>query len=769
MDGSAPDGAGGGGGYRGVSELGDRRRKALFRVKMLSPLFHGGGVLQREDLRARRGGATGCGQASQEKRRKVAHFDDRDVVHTLLQGCVSWDDNVVREALNQVSTKMLSEYISSREMFDAVHTAEVLFTPLLFACIHGNCGAVKELVARGAPLEKGVVGNSVTPLYAAAHYGHEDIVKVLCAAGALVNASQSDGASVLYAACKQGHLDTVRLLKQYNANVNICKSNGVTSLHVAAQNGHWQVCSFLIKVMGMDVHKCSDTGSTPLHLAVFQKREMVVRTLLENGADVDATDEWGWTPLHVAAQAGNTNIIHLLVVSPVVPKSTLHVEAKTISEDLLTHWGGCKDKSGPLQGVDWSSCDLKELRTDAICLLRLNRRKKDEYTPLMVACRSGADVSAAQYLLDMGANPRMKLSDGITPLMIAAKQGHLVYVQMLSKCLSRNDFLAHTTVQMWNALHWAAKGGRVSVVRFLLSLKDEKTIFTPDIQNQNMMTPLYIACHHGNLEVVKCLVEEFGADTNRMIGQHAITPLYTACKHGHVNVVRYLYGRSSTIRPSSSLFTAAKYDRVRVARFLVEEADLDPLEERNAQGWTPIHSAARAGATKVLDYFVNRLGASAVVCCKTETIQQAAGLREQAEEGDRLFGKYTPLHLAASNGRMGAVRYLVGPPVWADLEELSTRGHTAEMVGTFFFVFNVYLSRAFVCTACSYGRILCCIGLAPSCQGVVVVTLLRRHKPDRQDQRAVISRRGCGPLSSSPNKNIWRCSIDYRVPCGTRK
>jgi uncharacterized protein len=57
---------------------------------------------------------------------------------------------------------------------------------------------------------------------------------------------------------------------------------------------------------------CGD-GRTPLHHAVIEGDSGLLRSLLEVGADANASDHAGWTPLHFAAQSHDLNAVRLLL------------------------------------------------------------------------------------------------------------------------------------------------------------------------------------------------------------------------------------------------------------------------------------------------------------------------------------------------------------------------------------------------------------------------------------------------------------------------
>jgi len=51
---------------------------------------------------------------------------------------------------------------------------------------------------------------------------------------------------------------------------------------------------------------------TPLHIAIFKGHDRIAKSLIENGANLDATDSFGLTPLHIACMRGNLDMAVLL-------------------------------------------------------------------------------------------------------------------------------------------------------------------------------------------------------------------------------------------------------------------------------------------------------------------------------------------------------------------------------------------------------------------------------------------------------------------------
>lgn len=71
-------------------------------------------------------------------------------------------------------------------------------------------------------------------------------------------------------------------------------------LHLASRNGHKNVVDVLLAA-GVNVNLLTGSG-TALHEAALCGKDTVVRTLLDNGADLDATDNEGRTALDLLEQ-----------------------------------------------------------------------------------------------------------------------------------------------------------------------------------------------------------------------------------------------------------------------------------------------------------------------------------------------------------------------------------------------------------------------------------------------------------------------------------
>jgi ankyrin repeat protein len=180
----------------------------------------------------------------------------------------------------------------------------------------------------------------MTVLHCAARKGYPEIVKVLLAMGADVNArtraryeNRIGGgktlipeASVLEFAIDNSYYDkeqpefknrkeVVKLLLSHGAQVNPRTDSYCTPLYQAVEHRDTEIVKQLI-AHGADVNPRASYDEflpTPLMLAIFRDEIEIVRLLLEAGADLKAREVLGNTPLHLAARTRAKDMVKLLV------------------------------------------------------------------------------------------------------------------------------------------------------------------------------------------------------------------------------------------------------------------------------------------------------------------------------------------------------------------------------------------------------------------------------------------------------------------------
>jgi len=64
---------------------------------------------------------------------------------------------------------------------------------------------------------------------------------------------------------------------------------------------------------GVNIDFSNNDGLTALHQACIDENEEMVNLLIERGANIEAVDNEGWTPLHAASSAGSVEIAQILV------------------------------------------------------------------------------------------------------------------------------------------------------------------------------------------------------------------------------------------------------------------------------------------------------------------------------------------------------------------------------------------------------------------------------------------------------------------------
>jgi ankyrin repeat protein len=145
---------------------------------------------------------------------------------------------------------------------------------------------------------------------------------------------------------------------------------GEPALVLALREGSTRVFDVLLAYPGTHLETPAINGNTALMMAAYKQNKPAVLALLAKGAAVNRP---GWSPLHYAAASGDDEITSL----------------------LLQRGASIDATSPPGTGL---------------------------FTPLMMAAREGHE-STALRLIEQGANPALKNSEGLTAAQIAERAG----------------------------------------------------------------------------------------------------------------------------------------------------------------------------------------------------------------------------------------------------------------------------------------------------------------------------------------------------------
>jgi ankyrin repeat protein/cytochrome c5 len=368
----------------------------------------------------------------------------------------------------------------------------------------------------------------ITPLNLAATNASAPMADRLLKAGANPNAVAAEGETVLMTAARTGNPAVVKALLDHGATVNVKDTwKGQTALMWAAAETHPAVVKLLTE-HGADVNARSiawdfkDTkgtngnanvyypkgGLTPLLFAVRQGDLESVKTLVNAGADVNATDPVKISPLVVAINNAQYNIAGFLLekgADPNIADSTgktalyaaVHMHAMKPRADSLA-----VIQSALAHGANPNARLNERLRGIRAAFDRPDPLLDEGTTPFMRAARS-ADVAVMKLLLEKGADAKLATKANGNALMavvgllrrdprddpdaeVEAKPSELEAIKM---CVDLGiDVNAVNTTTKQTALHAAAQRGSDPIVQLLV---DRGARF--ELKDRQDRTPLDLA------------------------------------------------------------------------------------------------------------------------------------------------------------------------------------------------------------------------------------------------------------------------------------
>ncbi|XP_075055692.1 serine/threonine-protein phosphatase 6 regulatory ankyrin repeat subunit C isoform X2 [Mixophyes fleayi] len=599
--------------------------------------------------------------------------------------------------------------------------------PIMYSSYLGHLEITKLLISQGADaMSKDK--NGYTPLHAAASSGRIDVVKYLLKLGVEIDEPNGFGNTALHIACYMGQDAVAIELVNNGSNVNQPNEKGFTPLHFAAVSTNGALSLELLVNNGADVNYQSKEGKSPLHMAAVHGRFTRSQILIQNGmflllsitsvpvllctlsclprsptgSEIDCSDKYGNTPLHVAARYGHELLISTLMTNGAdTARRGVH-GMFPLHLAVLFGFSDCCRKllsSGQLYSI------VASLSNEHVLSAGFDINTPDNLgRTCLHAAASGGNVECLNLLASSGADLMRQDKFGRTPLHYAAANGSYqctVTLVTAGASVTVADFKGCTP------LHYAAASDTYRRVSHTVSRtsnqteqsravdsnsgtsqkseeNDEKASLEkeaffaleflldnnadPSIRDKQGYAAVHYAAAYGNRQNMELLLEMSFNCLEDVESTVPVSPLHLAAYNGHCDTLKALAETLVNLdvrdhKGRTALYLATERGFTECVEVLMSHG-ASPLIKDRKRKWTPLHVAAASGNTDVLHLLID------------------SSERPDITDVTDALGQ-TPLMLAVMNGHVDCVHLLLekGATVDAGDKRGRTTLHRASVTG----------------------------------------------------------------------------------------
>ncbi len=600
------------------------------------------------------------------------------------------------------------------------------YTPAHYAAMHGRLEQVKILKKLNhKPFYVEYAAKGVTPFLVAIQHGQRETVKELRKGHDDINFMMTNGYSPLLCAIHHGYVEiALDLLQDYEVYEKPMILDGFDGQHKVDWFERipelWDKKANY-KNYKADPNLATREGVTPLMLACELGSEVLVRKLLEKGANARARRLLdGMSALQISIKKGHLVICEILLPVSDVTLSTVELAIRKGSLDILKLL--LRDPNNLVnENVNGETALSLAIRQGnipaALYILSLMTKKEDLQAAFKLALdagllelaeaiiQKGIVVDTMQLLIALcrfGDTPMLRrwmpkeLAEAdLQKLLLAALQAGqpIIISQFLEP--RRVNLDAFQTPNGWRMEHYLAKADGIWLLRKRLSRRNDFLQRLPEAQGGNTLP--YIAAENGSWKVLRYFLAEKAIPLeNHFLGRHL---LYGIIERGELGskeeergvelFFKYSQGRFQIDQPldnrgTRAVHVAAQQGSKKILMLLRKEHKAN-MNSADSAGFTPLYFAIRSGSAEAVAYLLSDE-------CRATITPEAAQLAlrlPKLEKPPRLAEacaklpnqspddhNSTPLHSAASKNNGELQQLLASGQHSSDINKRDQSGNT---------------------------------------------------------------------------------------------